>query len=80
MNLVKKCFITFTLFVFGNHLKAQINPITTAVSFLMIAPDSRAGAMGETGVASSPDVYSMHWNIARLAFADKKFGVGLAYT
>ncbi len=46
----------------------------------MIAPDARAGGMGETGVATSPDVNSIHWNAAKLAFADKKFGLGISYT
>ncbi|HET6990122.1 MAG TPA: hypothetical protein VFJ43_02315, partial [Bacteroidia bacterium] len=32
-----------------NEFLSQINTITTAVPFLMITPDSRAGGMGETG-------------------------------
>ncbi|MFL5753278.1 MAG: type IX secretion system outer membrane channel protein PorV [Bacteroidia bacterium] len=58
----------------------KINTITTAVPFLLISPDSRAGGMGECGVASTPDVNSMHWNAAKYAFADKKVGVGVSYT
>jgi len=46
----------------------SINTITTAVPFLMIAPDARAGAMGDVGVSSSPDINSMHWNPAKYAF------------
>ena len=42
----------------------QFNPITTAVPFLMIAPDARGGAMGDVGVASEPDAFSMHYNPA----------------
>ncbi len=41
---------------------SEINAITTAVPLLLISPDSRAGAMGECGVATSPDINSMHWN------------------
>jgi hypothetical protein len=67
---------TFT----NNQLLGQLNTITTAVPFLLIAPNARAGAMGETGAATSPDVYSMHWNVAKLAFAKEKYGVGLSYT
>jgi len=63
-----------------NNFLKQINTITTAVPFLMITPDSRAGGMGETGVATSPDVNSIHWNPAKLAFEDKKMGVGISYT
>ncbi|MCX6251409.1 MAG: type IX secretion system outer membrane channel protein PorV [Bacteroidetes bacterium] len=53
--------------------------ITTAVPFLLIAPDARSGGMGDGGVASSPDVYSMFWNPAKYAFVDKQFGVGIGY-
>ena len=54
-------------------------PIITAVPFLLISPDSRGSAMGETGVATSPDVNSVHWNNAKLAFIDKKYGFGMSY-
>lgn len=59
---------------------SNINTITTAVPFLLITPDSRAGGMGETGVATTPDVNSIHWNGAKLAFATKKTGFGISYT
>ncbi len=58
----------------------KLNPIQTVVPFLMIAPDSRAGGMGDAGVATSPDVYSMHWNPAKFAFVDNNGGVGISYT
>lgn len=57
-----------------------INPITTAVPFLLISPDSKQGAMGDVGAATDPDVNSIHWNGSKLAFADKKFGVGCTVT
>ncbi len=57
----------------------QINAITTAVPFLLITPDSRAGGMGETGVASTADINSMHWNASKLAFIEKKSGVSVSY-
>lgn len=63
-----------------NELAGQANVITTAVPFLTIAPDSRSGGMGETGVATEPDVWSMHWNPSKVAFADKDFSVGISYT
>ncbi len=56
------------------------NTLKVAVPFLVIAPDSRAGAMGDVGAASSPDVYSQHWNPSKYAFADKEWGVALSYT
>lgn len=58
----------------------DIKAITTAVPFLMIAPDSRSGALGDAGVAISDDANATHWNLSGLAFSDKKFGVGLSYT
>ncbi|HXA00842.1 MAG TPA: type IX secretion system outer membrane channel protein PorV [Cytophagaceae bacterium] len=42
--------------------------IVTSVPFLIMAPDARAGAMGDVGVATSPDANSSHWNSAKLAF------------
>ena len=57
-----------------------INAISTAVPFLTIAPDARAAGMGDAGVASSPDAASIHWNAAKLAFADKQSAVSVSYT
>ncbi|HLP74521.1 MAG TPA: type IX secretion system outer membrane channel protein PorV [Bacteroidales bacterium] len=56
-----------------------LNALHTVVPFLTIAPDSRAGAMGDAGVATTPDVYSLHWNPAKFAFIDGKAGVGISY-
>lgn len=60
----------------------QINTITTAVPFLLIAPDSRSSAMGDAGVAISPDANSTHWNASKLSFIDDKddFGVSVSYS
>jgi len=58
----------------------EINAIQTVVPFLTIAPDSRAGAMGDAGVATSPDVYSQHWNPAKFAFIDGDAGIGISYS
>jgi hypothetical protein len=63
-----------------NKLLGSLNAIQTTVPFLTIAPDSRAGAMGDLGVATRPDVNSQHWNAAKYAFVDGEFGVSLAYT
>ncbi len=56
------------------------NALTTAVPFVSFAPDSRGSAMGDAGVASSPDVFSSYWNSAKLAFIDKDLGVSLSYS
>lgn len=64
----------------STSLSGYSNPITTAVPFLNIAPDSRAGAMGDAGAATSPDVYSAQWNPAKYAFTEKDYGVSVSYT
>ncbi len=58
----------------------QLNTITTAVPFLMIAPDSRGGAMGDAGVATSADAASIHYNTAKLAFAEKDMELMMSYS
>jgi hypothetical protein len=63
-----------------NQLTGGINTITTAVPFLLITPDSRAGGMGDAGVATSPDANSIHWNASKLAFVDKQMGFAVSYT
>jgi hypothetical protein len=60
--------------------QGKMNTITTAVPFLMIAPDARAGAMGDAGVASSPDAYSQHWNPAKYAFMENQMGFSVSYS
>ena len=54
--------------------------ISTGVPLLIIAPDARSGAMGDVGVASTPDANSVHWNAAKLAFMDKNAGVSFTYS
>ncbi|WP_425390115.1 type IX secretion system outer membrane channel protein PorV [Ekhidna sp.] len=56
------------------------NPITVAVPFLGFAPDSRASAMGDVGVATSPDANSAHWNNAKYAFIDTDMGFAFSYS
>ena len=63
-------------------LGQSLNPnvITTAVPFVSISPDARGGSMGDCGVSSEADVYSMHYNPAKYTFLDKKMSVGLGYS
>ncbi len=56
------------------------NVITTGVPFLTIAPDSRGGAMGDAGAATTPDLNSQHWNAAKYGFIESEMGVALSYT
>ena len=58
----------------------QLRTITTAVPFLLIAPDARAGALGDVGVATTPDANSMHWNPAKYAFIENKMGFAVSFT
>ncbi len=58
----------------------KYNPIQTVVPFLSIAPDSRSGALGDAGAATSPDIFSMHWNPAKYAFIDGNGGFGMSYS
>jgi hypothetical protein len=63
-----------------SNLLGQLNTITTAVPFLMISPDARAGGMGDAGVATEPDAHAIHWNPAKMAFYNGK-GIGsVSYT
>lgn len=62
------------------ELSGRVNTITSAVPFLMITPDSRAGGLGDLGVASSSDANSQHWNAAKYSFIKDDFGVSISYT
>lgn len=53
--------------------------ITTAVPFLMIGTDARAGGMGDVGVATSPDGNSIFWNASKLAFVEDDMGFSISY-
>jgi Type IX secretion system protein PorV len=55
-------------------------PLRTSVPFLLINPDARSGAMGDVGIATTPDATAIHFNASKLAFSDKKFGVSASYT
>jgi len=59
---------------------SSLNAIPTAVPFLNITPDSRSGAMGEAGVAISPDVNANFWNPSKLAFLEDRDAVSLSYS
>lgn len=61
-------------------ISGRVNTITTAVPFLMIGPDARQGAMGEVGAATTADANSIHWNTAKLAFAEKKASTCISIT
>ena len=58
----------------------EINVVTTAVPFLLISPDARAGGMGDQGVATLPDENSISWNLAKLAHLEQKQGISVSYS
>ena len=67
------------LIMFSAFAQDELNTITTSVPFLLIGPDARAGAMGDVGVATTPDVNSMHWNPAKLAFNENDLGASISF-
>ena len=60
--------------------KNMFNPVNTSVTSLSIAPDARAGAMGDVGAATEPDVNSQYWNPAKYPFNIARAGVAASYT
>ena len=85
IRLVRFLFLVTLIVIISEGVMAQsttsgANTITTAVPFLSITPDSRAGGMGDAGVGTTPDVSSQHWNPAKFAFIEGDMGVGLSYS
>ncbi len=66
--------------IIGQDYSVSPNVITTAVPFVSISPDARGGSMGDCGVATTPDVYSMHYNPAKYVYLQDKFAGGLGYS
>ena len=56
------------------------NYISTGMPILLIAPDAISAAMGDVGVATTPDAYSAHWNNAKFAFIEGTVGAYTTYT
>lgn len=88
--MIKKSRISTLIFVFSlltafsvlhaEGEKDKFAPVNTAVPSLSIAPDARAGAMGDNGASTTPDINSQYWNPAKYAFMYSKAGVSLSYT
>ena len=58
----------------------MFNPEKNSVTSQSIAPDARAGGMGDVGAATDPDVVSQYWNPAKYPFTISRAGVALNYT
>lgn len=62
------------------NLNGTTNTLSSAVPFLRISPDARAGAMGDAGIAVSPDANAQYWNVAKIPFCEKNYGISATYT
>ena len=80
MKKISLIAIATFLGIFGAYAQDEVNPITTAAPFLLIAPDARAGGLADMGVATSSDVSSLHYNAAKYAFSESQWQIGLNYT
>ena len=58
----------------------DIGGITTAMPFFLIIPDARAGGMGDMGVATSADAFSLFHNPAKIAFSNRQVKAGITYS
>ena len=69
-----------TFFADAQDQANRINVVTTAVPFLRISPDARAGGMGDVGIATLPDANSIFWNLSKIPFSKNKSEIALTYT
>jgi hypothetical protein len=60
--------------------KVKNNYISTGMPILLIAPDAISSALGDAGVASTPDANSAHWNNAKFVQSEAKGGITTTYT
>ena len=84
-NKISKLVIASVLLMSAQAIHAQkevFNPVYTGVTSLSIAPDSRAGALGDVGCATDPymDNNSQYWNPSKYPFTNSQAGISLCYT
>ena len=82
-RIVSSLFAGISLLALTSVAQAQsstINVVTSAVPFLRISPDARAGGMGDLGVATSADANSQFYNVAKYTFASQPSGLAVTYT
>ena len=81
---VRIAILLFSFSLLVSTARAQkedmFNPVNTAVTSQTIAPDARAGSMGDVGAATDPDVNSQYWNPAKYPFNISRAGVAINYT
>ncbi|MBR0169422.1 MAG: type IX secretion system outer membrane channel protein PorV [Bacteroidales bacterium] len=73
-------FATLSMAIQAQQTGQNKNYISTGMPILLIAPDAVSSGMGDVGVASTPDIYSAHWNNAKFAFIDGNMGISTTYT
>ncbi len=78
--LLSACAVSVVASAQQASLDGRVNTITTAVPFLRISPDARAGGMGDVGIATEADANAQYWNIGKMPFAPKKYGISATYT
>lgn len=90
MNYLIRYILPIGLLVFATSFQSfaqqqsdvtnRVNTVNTAVPFLRINPDARSGAMGNAGIAISPDANANYHNPSKLAFTEKDVGLSVTYT
>jgi len=59
---------------------ADLHTITTAVPILTLSPDARGAALGDAGVATSPDANAAFYNPGKLGFVNYKYAFSPSYS
>ena len=73
-DIDKKCYID------PSTKECIPNTILSSMPFLTIVPDARGAALGDAGIALSPDPSAMHFNAAKIAMSEKSFEISTSYT
>jgi hypothetical protein len=88
MLVLKKVFTTiFCCFLVGstllfsqNKATGVLSTTTTAVPFLRINPDARAGGMGDVGIATPADANGLYANPSKMAFVPDDYGFAMSFS
>jgi hypothetical protein len=78
LQYILPCFLLIC--TLDSFSQSDYNLVTTAVPFLRISTDAKASGMGSTGIATSPDINAVYWNLGKLAFADTKASINANYS
>lgn len=82
-NITNGFLVAVVFFLSSDIAAAQtssINIVSTAVPFLRISPDARAGGMGDAAIATTPDANAPFWNAAKVLSTKKRTAVAFNYT